>query len=363
MEAVMNDLKFVFCHGLSGWGEYDKQYKRFPYWGTPEGDLLERLRAIGYECHGASVSPTGSAWDRACELYAQLAGIRTDYGRAHSLKYDHERYGPDFTGRPLIRSWDDETRIVLLGHSFGGATIRLLSGLMADGSAEEREATHPSDLCDLFKGGMEKRIFAVVTLAAPTNGTTAYDLYEDPDFDISQFNIPLKYRMLAKMMSMGTRMKTDGRSPQDYASYDMAIDHAAALNQTIRTLPDTYYFSVACTSTVWQEDGTAYPEEKITEGMFMRSSILMGKYKGKTAGGMEINERWRQNDGLVNTVSARAPFGAPQKAFDEQNIEKGIWNILPDHHGDHASLQGGFTVKHDPYPFYVSLMKTISSLQ
>ena len=40
------------------------------------------LREKGYDCHAASVSPTGSAWDRACELYAQLAGKRTDYGAA-----------------------------------------------------------------------------------------------------------------------------------------------------------------------------------------------------------------------------------------------------------------------------------------
>lgn len=43
---------------------------------------MDFLREKGYDCHAASVSPTGSAWDRACELYAQLAGKRTDYGAA-----------------------------------------------------------------------------------------------------------------------------------------------------------------------------------------------------------------------------------------------------------------------------------------
>ena len=42
-----------------------------------------------------------------------------------------------------------------------------------------------------IKGGMGNRIFALVTIAAPHNGTTAYDLYEDPDFDVNSVRIPL----------------------------------------------------------------------------------------------------------------------------------------------------------------------------
>ena len=358
----MSDLTFVFCHGLSGWGEYDKQYKRIPYWGMRNGDLMVKLRQLGYDCHAASVSPTGSAWDRACELYAQIAGVRTDYGRAHSLKYNHERYGEDFTGRPLIRNWNDDTKLVLLGHSFGGATVRLLSRLLADGDADEQKETHPLDLSDLFKGGFEKRIFAIVTLAAPTNGTVSYDMYKDPAFDTSGKDIPLKYRILSMMMGMGMKMKTDGRSTDDYANYDMEIDHAMALNEKIRTLPDTYYFSAACTSTEWRMNGTALPDTRITEGMFVRSSILMGRYSGVTANGFVIDESWRENDGLVNTVSARAPLGAPQKAFDPNDIPKGVWNVLPDYHADHGSLQGGFTIRHDPYPFCEELLGTIAKL-
>ncbi len=358
----MNHLTFVFCHGLSGWGEYDRQYARIPYWGMRNGDLMEKLRKQGYDCHAASVSPTGSAWDRACELYAQIAGVRTDYGKAHSLQNNHERYGPDFTGRGLIPSWNENTKLVLLGHSFGGATVRLLSQLLTDGCEEEQKAA-PEELSDLFKGGMASRIFAIVTLAAPTNGTVSYDMYKDPAFDTSKFDLPLKYRVLSRMMSMGTKMKTDGRSENDYANYDMEIDHAMALNRRIRTLENTYYFSAACTSTVWQADGTAYPDLDITEGMFAKSSVLMGKYKGITANGMVIDETWRENDGLVNAVSARAPIGAPQKPFDRNDIQKGIWNILPDYHGDHGSLQGGFAIRHDPSLFYEQLLEMIIRLR
>ena len=116
-------LTFVFVHGLSGWGSYDSRYRTMPYWGMRGGDLMTFLRSSGFDCYAASVSPAGSAWDRACELYAQLAGTQTDYGAVHSGAYRHARFGPDFSGRPLIPSWDAQTRLVLLGHSFGGVTF------------------------------------------------------------------------------------------------------------------------------------------------------------------------------------------------------------------------------------------------
>lgn len=358
----MSGLTYIFCHGLSGWGEYDRVYKRLPYWGMRTGDLVGEFRAEGYDAHAASVSPKGSAWDRACELYAQLSGTKTDYGRAHSMKYGHERFGPDFSGRPLIDTWDADTSLVLIGHSFGGATVRLLAHLLHGGDRQERENTHPKDLSPLFAGGQGKKVFAVVTLAAPTNGTVSYDMYQDPSFDVSHAGVPLKYEFLSALMRQSTKMEKDGRDERDCASYDMEIDHAAELNRKIMTLPETYYFSAACSSTIQLPDGTAYPDLKITEGMFVRSSVLMGRYSGVTENGIVIDEAWRENDGLVNTLSARAPAGAPQKEYDENDIPKGVWNILPDYRGDHGSLQGGFSIRHDPRPFYRNLLAVIDRL-
>lgn len=95
------------------------------------GNLIVWLNGKGYPAYAASVSPNGSAWDRACELYAQLAGTRVDYGAAHSREYRHDRYGEDYTGRALIPRFDADTKLVLIGHSFGGATVNLFTELMA----------------------------------------------------------------------------------------------------------------------------------------------------------------------------------------------------------------------------------------
>ena len=116
--------KYIFVHGLAGWGSYDEKYAKKPYWGMRNGDLIQYLRDQGFDCYAASVSPHGSAWDRACELYAQLYGTRVDYGKRHSEEYGHERFGKDFSDCPLC-TIEDETELILIGHSFGGTTIRV----------------------------------------------------------------------------------------------------------------------------------------------------------------------------------------------------------------------------------------------
>ena len=86
-----------------------------------------------------SVGPLSSACDRACELYAQLTGTTVDYGAAHAAEYGHARYGATYD-KPLFAGWSASKKINLVGHSFGGATIRLFIDILADGSAEEQAA-------------------------------------------------------------------------------------------------------------------------------------------------------------------------------------------------------------------------------
>ncbi len=358
----MRELQFIFVHGLSGWGSYDAAYRRMPYWGMRGGDLLAFLREKGFPaCYAASVSPTGSAWDRACELYAQLAGTRVDYGEAHSRMYRHERYGRDFSACPLIPAWDEDTRLVLLGHSFGGATVRMFSELLAYGDPAEKQATAPESLSPLFAGGMEARIHSLVTLASPMNGTTAYDLFEDPGFDPAAVRVPWWSKPLARMMARGTAPKQDGRDPRDYAAHDMHLDRARELNGRITTLPQVFYFSVPCSATVRQADGTWLPKGGM-EPLFAARARQIGAYSGRTAGGMEVDAAWRESDGLVNTVSAMCPTGAPCKPLDRDHVEKGLWNVFPTLEGDHMQLQGGLLHRHDIRGFYLDLLTMISGL-
>ena len=77
---------------------------------------------------------------------------------------------------------------------------------------------------------------------------------------------------------------------------------------------------------------------------------------------MIIDESWRENDGLVNTVSAMAPSGAPSRLLDEGNIIPGVWNVFPTVNGDHMWLQGGLLHRHDIRDFYLKLLRMIDQL-
>lgn len=40
MSATENKYHYIFVHGLSGWGSYDKAYRAVPYWGMFGGDHM-----------------------------------------------------------------------------------------------------------------------------------------------------------------------------------------------------------------------------------------------------------------------------------------------------------------------------------
>lgn len=360
-EEFKTNYKYVFVHGLSGWGSYDKQNKALKYWGMFGGDLLKYLNGQGFDCYAASVDPYGSAWDRACELYAQLTGSVVDYGKAHSERCNHERFGRDFSKDPLIDKWDSENKINLLGHSFGGATIRLLSELMANGSEEEIAATDESEISPLFTGGKADWIYSVTALAAPHNGTSAYNA-NDGSVNIDG-ELTFAERKMSDMVSASTKEDADGRIESDYANFDLKIDNAIALNEKISTLENVYYFSVPCSCTFIPDDADFhYPDKSVTEPMFVKSAMLMGRVMGVTEGGVAFDKTWLENDGLVNTISARAPFNAPQKEYEEGDGDSGIWYIMPTYRGDHLSLSGGMMKKNDVRDFYAEHLTRINML-
>ncbi len=358
----MKELTYIFVHGAGGWGSYNAIDRVIPYWGMLGGSLMKYLNSEGFGCHAASVDPSGSIWVRACELYAQLAGRRVDYGKAFSEEQGRERFGADFTGRPLIPSFDDETRLVLLGHSMGGATVRLFAHLLAFGDKKEREATPSGELSPLFCGGMGDRVHTIVTLAAPSNGSSVPDMFSDPGFDVSKVKTPLWSRFMMKVLSLRLRVNPAKAPAGEEKPRVSGIDSALAQNERISTLPHVYYFAIPCCSTELQPDGTQRPLLSKTEIIYFARSIQIGAYKGVTPEGFVIDESWRMNDGLVSTVSAMAPIGAPQKPFDRANIEAGIWQNMPVFDGDHMSVQGGMLHRRNVRPFYLDLLGMIGDL-
>ena len=100
-------------------------------------------------------------------------------------------------------------------------------------------------------------------------------------FDAATVEIPEEYKK-SGLVSKGTKPDFDGRKSYDYASYDMHIDNALALNKRITTFENVYYFAFPCSSTVKQPDGSLLPDPEITENIFMKGAIYMSRYTGTT---------------------------------------------------------------------------------
>jgi len=356
----------VFVHGLGGWGEGAALNSIVPHWGMFAGSTQKMLSRKGYEAHAVSMGPVSSAWDRACELYAHLTGTRVDYGEAHAKEHGHSRYGETYR-KALVKDWSAQRPVALLGHSFGGPTVNLFAHLCEAGSPAERAAKQ-DNISPLFTGALKGRVLAVVTLSGTLNGSTAAEPYIGEEGGMAGI-LPSQMMSLARigmvlpvidwfypfhLGQFGFSARDFYRNPvqawkaidaylqqRDTASYDLTIDGAKAINDTVRCQPGVYYFSFAAQATEPDAEGNQVPKDFVWS-TFRDSCIAMGKKRAPftTPGGVLIDDSWLPSDGLVNVVSAQYPLGAPHKAYDADNIERGVWQVMPlitnFDHGDYA---------------------------
>ena len=121
----------------------------------------------------------------------------------------------------------------------------------------------------------------------------------------------------------------------DNAFDDLRPAGAHALNARIRTLPDTWYFSIPCCRTLPRLlTHDQKPDTAMTPLLWPFSTAM-----GRDGAGMPRG--WLPNDGLVNTISARYPEGAPHTDFvPGQTPERGVWQVLPVENLDHPAATG-----------------------
>ena len=373
---------FVFVHGFFGWGQYERGYDTLSYWGMFTGNLMKKLCNSGFTAVAANIDTVGSAWDRACELYAQLTGTRVDYGKAHSEKFGHARYGEDFTGRALLPQWDSDHKIHLIGHSFGGTTAGLFASILCYGAQEEIDATTDGSLSDFFKGGRTDWIRTITGLAAAYNGTSlAMNHQAMADLErecIERFPTlpgPLKKVYDALMHGWFDILKkmTSGEvAKPDTGLYDMDPDQSVLLNRSIRMLPNVYYFSVPHDATNPSADGThRVPDKSVCDPFFRPFSHVTGRTRTVTPGGLPLDERWQHNDGIVNTISETAPFDKPSDciseppsvALAERGFSTGVYHIFPTYPGAHMVLLGNvFRPTDRGLAYLYDLMRMINAL-
>ena len=369
--GVSTTYPYVFVHGLNGFGD-DALGEGSPvsYWGATGGPLLPELQAQGTMCFAPSVNPVGSAWDRACELYAALAGGIVDYGAAHSAACGHERFGKDY-GAPLFPGWGtvDENgnlrKVNLIAHSFGGATARLLCALLQNGAPEERAAEGCSPLFDGGRGGW---VFSLTCLAAPHNGVSLLTIV-DVNPLLAGLASLLGNGNLDGMLSglgftwggMGIGDVLRAAKTMDTAYYDLSLTGAGQVNLLTKNLcPDTYLFSYPVAGT----DESGKPTDDMT-ALYRPLGRLIGGFISPENG---IDDSWRQNDCLVNTISATFPFDEPYtdvvypKALTPDSLRPAIWYVMPVTPGDHGSIIGLGRELKETMGFYAEMLARVDGL-
>ncbi len=318
-----------FCHGLLGWGYTDGIDSLMNYWGMTSGNMLDYLDNEGYDVHSLSVGSVSSAWDRACEIYAQIVGTEVDYGQAHcnnanaeylaiaqsrgesTAEISHSRYGRSYIGKALYPEWSAVNKINLVGHSFGGPTCRLLISLLAEGDPDEiawgqqQVAQHGGALEDyvspLFLGGKVEWINSLTTLASVLNGTTFISTCSDEteilseicltfanaigvslinsvyDFQLEQFGITNVPGQSGEAY-LSCVLQSDFLKGSDQAWYDLSTEGCSELNKQLEDYDNIYYFSYAG-DTTYTSIITGNQLPKITMfPLFIPFSIKIGRY-------------------------------------------------------------------------------------
>jgi len=383
----------ILLPGLLGYGENVALDRAVPYFGTLTGlDFGRELEKRGYETYQADIGPVSSAWDRACELYAQLAGTRVDYGQAHSERCGHARYGRAYD-KPLFQGWGPDRPLNLIGHSFGGNTARMFALLLDEGDAAERKATPKEELSPLFAGGMIDRVHSITTLAGPHNGSTASlcmprDYDEDNhlwlmrvigfmgssgfingiyDLQLDHFGMsqpPGQTLPLGGWIFSGYRKAARAfMKSLDHSFYDLSPDGAGDLNKIDRIHPSVYYFSYSSVITKPCGDIQLPRAREILDPFLFGFAIQMGRGDDRII--PLPDESWKANDGCVPLPSALYPNGQPHRDFTpgETPVKPGVWNVMPTlPDADHAYWCGGDITNNcqdEVFGVYLELMERL----
>ncbi|MEB8150839.1 YSIRK-type signal peptide-containing protein [Staphylococcus xylosus] len=345
-----NQDPIILVHGFNSFTDDINPAVLAHYWGGDKLNIRQDLESNGYETYEASVGALSSNYDRAVELYYYIKGGTVDYGAAHAEKYGHERYGKTYEG--VYKDWQPGKKVHLVAHSMGGQTVRQLEELLRNGNQEEIEyqKEHGGEISPLFQGNNDNMVNSITTIGTPHNGTHAADalgneaLVRQLAFDYAKFKgnknskvdfgfgqWGLKQREGETYAQYVQRVQNSGLwKTEDNGFYDLTREGAAKLNKNTSLNPNIVYKTYTGEST----RPTLFGNQKSDVNLFLPFTVT-GNVIGKAA-----EKEWRENDGLVSTISSQHPFNqAFIEATDE--VKKGVWQVTPIKHGwDHVDFVG-----------------------
>ncbi len=391
----LNNYPVVMFHGFAAYGDDELASKVAPYLGFGVSTNIEKfMKKFDVDVYVPSMSGYASMWDRACEMWAHLVGGTVDYGKVHSEKMGHARYGRTY--KALIPDWgqlDDEGKIKkinVMGHSFGGPTVRFFVNMVVRGSQEERDGTPEEELSEFFKGGHENWIHSCTTLASANDGISFLYAIEKPAPYIAKGllaflsiigNTPIAKIYDPMLEQFGItknpyEKKSGGKFKipwkeinhyyecEDCCLNDLYIHKVRERMKDWKAFENIYYFSYSAYMTKEDKNGN----HKVLPDcwIFMKPfANLVGKYPGNPADAnhAEVTKEWKMNDGLVNTVTEQAPKNENWTPWaGEKDIKPGVWYDMPVENKDHVAYMGVGQDKAEYGLFYYDIIKRISNL-
>lgn len=404
--TARNAYPIVLVHGLMGWGR--DEMLGLKYWGGGiqtggSGDIQEVLNQSGYTTFTAATGPLSSARDRAIELFYQIKGGCIDYGPYHSTHIDNQDgtpssytiirrldggTNPDGTVRPrrcwardpnnnpnndpiaLYPQWGDDPskKIHLIGHSFGGPTMRILLHLLRQGDSRET-SLDPTLLDETVQAnpytGGKNWVASLTAVSAVQNGTSfdssvnfafsalhavagaagavmGFTTEENALFNLKMDQWGLMRNPGESMSSYWHRVESSGvwSLLKNTADWDLGPEGMIEINNYVGHWNDVYYFSFSGRTT-WREVLTGHELPILaTNAIISVPAIITGQYTQSGAGLVTVDSTWWPNDGLVNVINQRAPAGDPSNTFQVgMNPTIGSWNLYPTLEGwDHLDF-------------------------
>lgn len=420
--VAANNLPVVLVHGFLGFGPNELQGTNFKYWGG-FNDVEAHMRTYNgsHQVYTATVGPVSSNWDRAVELYYQIKGGCADYGAKRTAQY--AAYGkiqkpagkcwaadpnnnPNHYPLALYPQWDAAHPIHLVSHSQGGQTVRTLIQLMENGSPNGDEGGGA-----VFTGGKVGWVKSATTISTPHDGTTLRNVVINYVPNVAElagkvievaglggsnpvYGFELEQYGLAQGPSESVSdfiNRTKGApfwsmNNHDAAHWDLSPDGAKELNSWVKTSPNVYYYSVGSMATEqgsfccngtdriiapFQSSSYQYARDdmifflKPTAGEWVVPSIFergMGSFTQSDPSRVIINSGWFPNDGVVNTISMKAPTGQPVRNYNGSSV-RGTWNYLGYYDNyDHFDVIGWLLPSTAVYPVFNYLTSILYGL-